>query len=93
MPTANFYIQPDDGWVQVTSAGVDAIRISAHPSSTLFVATGSSTPSADHKGIGLYCGKVFWTDTPETENFYVRTINFKSDGDLRVDVYSVPTTP
>jgi hypothetical protein len=46
MTVSNIYIEPQDNWVAVTSAGVDFIRISRYPAThPLFVATGSSAPS------------------------------------------------
>lgn len=93
MATANFYIQPDDGWVAVTSAGVDFIMIRQYPNSQPFyVTTGTTTPANTVKGFRVDCEQ-FWCDTPVAQNFYVRTENFKPDTDLRIDVFYLPTTP
>jgi hypothetical protein len=45
MPTANFYIGVDDGWVELSSA-TDFVRVSGHPHShPFYVYAGASAPS------------------------------------------------
>lgn len=93
MATANFNIQPNDGWVEVTSAGVDFIRIRQYPKSQPFyVTTGSSTPALTVRGYRVDCEE-FWCDIRVADKFYVRAENFKPDTDLRIDVFFVATTP
>ena len=89
MATANFNIQPDDGWVAVTSAGVDFIMIRQYPSSQPFyVTTDTSTPANTVRGFRVD-REHFWCDVPVSQNFYVRAENFKPDIDLRIDVFYV----
>lgn len=93
MATANFNIQPNDGWVEVTSAGVDFIKIRQYPSSQPFyVTTGPSTPASTVRGFRVDCDE-FWCDVPVSDKYYVRTENFKPDIDLRIDVFFITTTP
>lgn len=91
MATANFNIQPDDGWVAVTSAGVNFIKIRQYPKTQPFyVTTGSSTPAATVRGYRVDCEE-FWCDVTVTDNFYVRAVSPKPDLDLRIDVFSNPS--
>lgn len=91
MATANFNIQPQDGWVEITSAGVDFIRIHQYPETQPFyVTTGSSTPAATVRGYRVDYAE-FWCNVPVADKFYVRTTNPKPDLPLRIDVFYVLT--
>lgn len=94
MATANFSINPEDGWVAVTSAGVNFIRIRGYPDSQPFYVTSNPTaPASTVRGYRVDCGEDFYVNVPVTDNFYVRTTNPKPDIDFRVDVFFVLTTP
>lgn len=89
MATANFDIQPDNGWVAVTAAGVDFIKIRQYPTSQPFyVTTGATTPASTVRGFRVDCDE-FWCDVPVADNYYVRAENFKPDRPLRIDVFFV----
>ena len=91
MATANFNIQPDDGWVAVTAAGVNFIKIRQYPKSQPFyITTGSSTPALTVRGYLVDCEE-FWVNVPVADNYYVRAVSAKPDQDLRIDVFSVLT--
>ncbi len=93
MATANFNIQPNDGWVKVAEA-VDFIRISQYPrSQPFYVTTNGSTPAITVKGFRVDCEDDFYVDVPITDSVYVRAENFKPDIDLRIDVFYIATTP
>lgn len=86
---ANFNIAPQDGWVEVTSAGVDFIRIHQYPENiTLYITTGSSTPAITEKGFRMDY-KEFWCNVPVADKFYIRTVNPNPDKTTRVDVFYV----
>lgn len=90
MATANFFIDAEDGWTAVTSAGVDFIRIRSNtPKHAFFVTTGSSTPAATVTGYKVTC-EDFWVDVPVTDNFYVRVAE-NLPQETRFDVFSVPS--
>lgn len=92
MATANFSIDAEDGWTEVTSAGVDFIRIRSNtPSHAFYVTTGSSTPATTVIGYKVQCDD-FWCDVPVTDNFYVRVIE-NLPQETRFDVFYVATTP
>lgn len=94
MATANFNIQPEDGWVAVTAAGVDFIKIRQYPrTQPFYVTSAASPPAATVRGFLVDKCEDFYVDVPTTELFYVRTTRAKPDIDLRIDVFSVPTTP
>lgn len=93
MATANFSIDAEDGWVAVTSAGVDFIRIRSNtPKHAFFVTTDASTPASTVIGYKQQCDDGFWCDVPVTDNFYVRVAE-NLPQDTRIDVFYVLTTP
>jgi hypothetical protein len=92
MATANFFIDAEDGWVAVTSAGVDFIRIRSNtPKHAFFVTTGVSLPAASVIGFKTICDE-FWCNVPVGDNFYVRTQE-NLPQETRIDVFYVPTGP
>jgi hypothetical protein len=93
MATANFSIQPEDGWVEVTDDAVSFIRIRGYPSSqAYYVTTGETTPADTVRGYRIDCEE-FWCDVPILDNFYVRVVNSKPDIDYRIDVFYNGYTP
>lgn len=53
MPTANYYIQPEDGWVEVVNGGVNFLRLTRQPPShPMYVAGGASPPTAGASASG-----------------------------------------
>lgn len=92
MTTANFDLDAEDGWVAVTSAGVDFIRIRSNtPNHAFFITTGSSTPANTVIGFKQHCDE-FWCDVPVTDNFYIRLAE-NVPQPTRIDVFYVLTTP
>lgn len=90
MATANFDIDAEDGWVAVTSGGVDFIRITSNtPKHAFFVTNDSSTPAATVIGYKVHCDD-FWCDVPVTGNFYVR-VPGNVPQNTRIDVFYVAT--
>lgn len=93
MATANFNIQPEDGWVAVTAADVKFIKIAQYPRTQPFYVTlAASPPAKTVRGYLVDKCEDFWVDVPSgTERYYVRTTNSKPDIDLRIDVLTVAT--
>lgn len=97
--TKNYYIGPQDGWVEIVTGAVTPInylRISAIPhTKPFFVFAGASPPSAATIGIQV-CHHEFCMhdDTNGVSSlFYVRLTNptqdsRNHDGRTRIDVYS-----
>lgn len=88
MATANFNINAEDGWVAVTSAGVNFIAIntnSGHP----FYVTDSATPPAGSKRGYKVCHGEFKCDTPIANLVYVKMIE-NVPQDTIVDVFYLP---
>lgn len=86
--TANFNIQPQDGWVTITTAGVDFIKIRQYPrSQSFYVTSAASAPAATVRGYLVDCEEEFVVNVPISTNFYVRAVNAKPDISLRIDVF------
>lgn len=86
--TANFNIQPQDGWVAITAAGVDFIKVRQYPRSQPFYITSNATPPASTvRGYLVDCEEEFLVNVPIATNFYVRAVNAKPDLALRIDVF------
>jgi hypothetical protein len=93
MATANFFIDAEDGWTQVTSGDVDFIRIRSNtPKHAFFVTTGSTTPASSVIGYKVICDD-FWVDVPTTtgEFYYVRLME-NIPQETRIDVFYIATT-
>lgn len=90
MATEHFDIQPEDGWVEVTSAGVDFIRINHYPcNQPIFITTAVSAPA--DTVVGYRIGEEFYVDVPVTDNFYVRVGGPQQPNGTRVYVFSLLT--
>lgn len=91
MATANFKVKPEDGWVAVTDAGVDFIKIRQYPlTQPIFVTTGSTTPGNDVRGYRVDGDEdAFTVNVPEADNFYVRVRNPREDYPIEVFVYYI----
>ena len=90
MATANFNIQPNDGWVAVTPGAVNYVLIKQYPvSHPIYVTSAASPPASTVRGYRVADGAAFVMNVPTTDIFYVRTENFKPDVDLRVDVFYI----
>lgn len=90
MATANFLIAPEDGWIAVTSAGVDYIRIRSNTTNQpFFITTDSTPPAASVQGYKVDCGEIC-IDSPVADNFYVRAGDTVA-GKSRFDVFFVAT--
>lgn len=95
MATNSFDIKPQDGWVEVVTAGtLSSVRISAsihtHP---FFVYGGPTAPAATVNGIKVCHYPFEITGTGITDGFWVRIKNpvpgsRDGNGSLRVDVYT-----
>ena len=91
MATANFDIAAADGWVAVTAAAVDFIRIRSNtPNHAIFISTGSTAPASTVVGYKIIGDDDFWCNVPVADNFYVRTAE-NLPHKTRVDVFSVPS--
>lgn len=90
MATANFNIQPEDGWTAVTDAGVDFIRIRNTDNKVPFyVTSGSTAPAATDIGYKVGC-EDFWCDVATAELFYVRTVENRPEG-MTISVFFLET--
>lgn len=91
MATANFSIQPEDGWVPVTAADVKLIKIRQYPRTQPFYVTLAAAPPANTvRGYLVDKCEEFFINVPSgAERYYVRTINSKPDIDLRIDVLTI----
>jgi len=90
MATANFSIDAEDGWTEVTSASTSFVKIRSNsPSHAFFVTTGSSTPAASVVGYKVQCEE-FWCDVTVADNYYVRVAE-NLPQETRFDVFFVLT--
>lgn len=96
MSTSNFWVGPQDDWVQVVTGPTNQIRITGVPHTHPFqVYGGSSAPTAADTGITV-CHKPFHLNVAgNADSFYVKLINEvpnakQMDGRLRLDVYIQP---
>lgn len=90
MATANFFINAEDGWTAVTSAGVDFIQIRSNtPNHAFFITTSPSAPASSVVGYKVTC-ESFWCDVPVADNFYVRLAE-NLPQNTRIDVFFVST--
>lgn len=91
MATENFQIRPEDGWVAVTSAGVDYIKIRTssvkHP---FYVTSGADAPAATVLGYKVGCSGEFKVNVATAELYYVRTIDEQPEGNT-ISVFSIPS--
>lgn len=89
--TTNYYIKPQDGWVQVAT-DTNYIRISNFPSKHPYLVWYGSSLPATADQVGIYvCHKPFWINVSAPNNFWVKVPNpvpggITKDGALRVDV-------
>lgn len=93
MAVEQFNIQPSDGWVAVTSAGVNFIRIRASVDSHAFYVTcAADAPAETDPGykVGPSDDDDFWCNVATTDLFYVRAINEQPNGNL-ITVFSIPS--
>lgn len=91
MATANFSIDAEDGWVAVTSAGTNFVRIRSNtPNHAFFVTSAASLPAATVTGYKVQCAEGFWVDVPNTDNYYVR-IPENLPQETRIDVFFILT--
>lgn len=88
MAAAQFNIQPSDGWVAVTSASTDFIRIrSSTPNHPFLVTSGASLPAATAVGFKVQCHD-FMVNVTNAQNYYVKTIDELPQGN-RISVFSI----
>lgn len=70
-----FFIGPEDGWVQISTGSIGFMRVSAVPHThPFYIIDGSSAP-ANLIGGALICHKPFWFNVNDSTNWYVRTAN------------------
>lgn len=90
MATANFTIDPEDGWTAVTSAGVNFIAIRSNtPNHAFYVTSAASLPAATVVGYKVQCHE-FKVNVPTTDNYYVRSAENQPRG-TRIDVFYIAT--
>lgn len=88
MATDNFYPTPSDGWVKVTAAGVNFIKIRSNtPNHAFFVTSSGSDPDLSVIGYKVDCEE-FWCDVAVAESFYVRVTN-EQPVRTRIDVFFI----
>lgn len=95
MAVTQFQINPSDGWVAVTSAGTDFVRIrSSTPGHAFYVTSAGSLPAATAVGykVGPSDDDDFWVNVPNADNYYVKTIDEQPQGN-KITVFSIPSTP
>lgn len=90
MATEIFNIRPEDGWVEVTSAGTDFVKIrSTTKRHAFFVTSGSLLPAATDPGFKVDCHD-FCVNVANPDNYYVRTAN-EQPGYSVISVFSIPS--
>lgn len=90
--TANFSIDPEDGWTAVTAAAVDFIKIRSTTGHGFYVTCADSPPAATVVGFKHQCEEPFWVDTPVETGFlyYVRTVENMPRGSA-ISVFAIPS--
>ena len=89
-----FDITPEDGWVAITDAGVDYIRIRSNTMKHgFYITSGAAPPAATDPGYRIDCETGdFYMDVPTAELFYARTVP-SLPGKTTISVFSLAITP
>jgi hypothetical protein len=96
MATANFNINAEDGWVAVTPAGVDFVRIRSNtPKHAFYVTDAASTPDFEQSGGAYATGTITFAGQPtdtdtitvgaDTFNFLDTVVNPATDVEIGAD--------
>lgn len=96
MPTANFYIGQEDGWVAITPAAPTEVRVTSAPYTHPYYLTASASPPAATVIGVLMCRHPFETYQKMTtgEILYAKIVTPVPDsgamnGKLRLDVFTI----
>lgn len=85
MSTRNYYIAPQDGWVEIASEP-QFLRVSAYPAKYPFYLIGQDLEPTDADIGDLICDKPYWSNIASPDTFWVRVANPAPDFKLRIDV-------
>lgn len=91
--TANFEINPADGWTAVTTDDVDFIKIRSSTGHGFYVTAADSEPAASVVGFKHQnCEEPFWVDVPAPTGYiwYVRTVENQPHGST-ISVLAIPS--
>ena len=91
MATANFTIKAEDGWVEVTSAGTNFVKITSNvPKHPFFVTSAASAPAATAVGFKVEDDDGFCVNVANTDKYYVR-VPGNTPNNTRIDVFYILT--